>query len=318
MQYRIDKKSGNKLSILGFGCMKLPNDVLKADIQKAENLIIESVGKGVNYFDSAYVYPASEIILGQTLRKYNLRERVYIAAKFPLTLAHNYSDFDKYFNIQLERLGTDYIDYYSMHVLSDQGQWKELCSLGIEEWIAEKKASGQIKRMGFSFHGQAEDFSNLLDMYDWDFCQIQYNYVNENDQAGVTGLKKAASKGLPVFVVEPLLGGKLATSLPEKARKVFRETDNTLSPASWAFRWIWNHPEVTVALSVMEHSDQLDENLDTARSSSPNMLSENELLAIDEVIEIVIEIFNESYEMPFWNKTTASLSGVFKRITSKD
>lgn len=294
MQYRIDKKSGNKLSILGFSCARLPNDSLKIDVEKSENLIIEAIGKGINYFDTAYVYPESEVILGQILQKYNLRERVYIATKLPLMLSHSYGDFDECFNIQLERLGTNYIDYYLMHVLNDSEQWGELCGLGIEKWINEKKASGQIKHIGFSFHGQRDDFTTLLDVYDWDFCQIQYNYININYQAGISGLKKASAKGLPVFVTEPLLGGKLATSLPEDALDVFEEADSSISPASWALRWLWNQPEVTIVLSCMSSSAELDENLDTAKVSSPNMLSEKELSTIDEVIEI----FNESYKIP--------------------
>ena len=294
MQYRIDKKSGNKISVLGFGCMRLPMNMLKINAEESEKLITEAVGKGINYFDTAYIYPGSEAILGQTLQKYNLRERVYIATKLPLILSDSYSDFDKYFNAQLERLRTTYIDYYLMHVLNDPDQWKRLCDLGIETWLAEKKANGQIKHVGFSFHGQAEDFSVLLDMYDWDFCQIQYNYININYQAGITGLRKASAKGMPVFIMEPLLGGKLANSLPKKALATFAEADNTLSPAAWALRWLWNQPEVTMVLSGMNTSQQLDENLETARKSAPNMLSQKELDVIDEVIEI----FNESYKIP--------------------
>lgn len=296
MQYRIDPKTGNKLSILGFGCMRFAgNDKFLGsfDAQKAENLIKAAVEKGINYFDTAYIYSGSEEILGKTLAKHNLRQKVYIATKLPLILCRSKSDMNKYFNRQLERLQTDYIDYYLLHMLSDTKAWEKLCEWGIESWIQEKKAAGQIKQIGFSFHGRRDEFLSLLDFYDWDFVQIQYNYSDENFQAGVAGLKKAASKGIPVVIMEPLLGGKLANALPQPAVSRFKEANPDLSPVAWALRWLWNQPEVTLLLSGMNEMQQLDENIQIAETSTPNMLSQEEI----DTFKDVKKIFNESYKV---------------------
>ncbi|GHT96012.1 hypothetical protein FACS1894141_5610 [Spirochaetia bacterium] len=162
----------------------------------------------MNYFDTAYLYPGSEEAVGTILERHKVRDKVFIASKLPLVIARGPDDFDKFFNKELERLRTSYIDYYLMHMLTDRLLWDKLCSWGIEDWIAKKKQSGQIRQIGFSFHGIQDEFLKLLDAYPWEFTQIQYNYSDENYQAGVTGLKKAASLGLPVIVMEPLLGGE--------------------------------------------------------------------------------------------------------------
>ena len=255
MKYRTNPKNGDNLSILGFGCMRFAGNSLsksfmgKPDAQKSEDLIMSAIGKGVNYFDTAYVYSGSEEILGKTLTKYNLRKKVYIATKMPLIMCKSKSDLDKYFKRQLERLQTDYIDYYLFHMLSDTETWDKLCEWGVESWIQEKKSSGQIRQIGFSYHGSRDDFLTLLDVYDWDAVTIQYNYSDENYQAGITGLKKAASKGIAVMIMEPLLGGQLVTGLPPAAISRFKKANPDLSPAAWALRWIWNKPEVTLLLS---------------------------------------------------------------------
>ena len=201
MQYRTDVKSGNELSILGFGCMRFPKNLTKIDLNKTEQLILKAVQAGINYFDTAYIYSGSEDILGHIINRNNLRNKIFLATKLPLVKCTKYEDFDILFKTQLERLHTDYIDYYLMHNLSSINIWKGLCEIGIEKWIQEKKASGQIKNTGFSFHGIHREFMQLLDVYDWDFCQIQYNYLNINFQAGMAGLKKAADKGLPVIIM---------------------------------------------------------------------------------------------------------------------
>jgi predicted aldo/keto reductase-like oxidoreductase len=220
MQYRRDGKSGADLSAIGFGCMRFARGVRGIDMARAQALILEAVRLGVNYFDTAYIYPGSEEALGEILEKNGLRDRVYIATKLPLITCKRKEDFDRYFHKQLERLRTDHIDYYLMHMLVDESEWRRLCAWGIEEWIAEKKASGAIRRIGFSFHGGQEAFLKLLEVYPWEFCQIQYNYYSPSYQAGVTGLKKAAEMGLPVIIMEPLLGGRLA-NLPADAGAVF-------------------------------------------------------------------------------------------------
>ncbi|WKY47635.1 aldo/keto reductase [Eubacteriaceae bacterium ES3] len=294
MQYRIDPKTGNKISALGFGCMRLPSTLGRIDIDKTEKLFLKAIDKGINYFDTAYIYPGSEAAIGQIFSKHGIRKEVFIATKLPLIMCRTREDFDKYFDGHLERLKTDYIDYYFMHMLGSPAQWQQLKDLGIEEWIEGKKAAGQIRQVGFSFHGQKNDFITLVDAYDWDFCQIQYNYMNTNYQAGVAGLKYAAQKGLPVFIMEPLLGGRLATGLPKKAETLFKSEDPAATPVSWALRWLWNHREVTMLLSGMNEFSQLDENIALAEKAQADSLTDQELAVIDQVIEA----FNASYKIP--------------------
>jgi len=289
MQYMTDPKTGNELSILGYGCMRFPRDA-----DKTEKLILSAIERGVNYFDTAYAYSNSEAVLGEILHKNNMREKIFLATKLPFTKCRSYDDFDRFFQIQLDRLKTDYIDYYLIHNLSSISAWDGLCKIGIEGWIAKMKSDGKIRRIGFSFHGSRESFMALIDAYDWDFCQIQYNYMDENYQAGKAGLLKAHGKGLPVIIMEPLLGGKLATGLPKKALKHFTDTGNAWSAASWALRWLWNQPEVTVVLSGMNSAEQLDDNLKTAETAKPGMLRENEAAAYAPVVAAL----SEAYKVP--------------------
>jgi len=267
---------------------------LPFDSGKAERLIMSAIGRGVNFFDTAYMYGNSETVLGNILQKNNVREKVFLATKLPFQKCKTRDDFEKLFKTQLERLKTDYIDYYMIHNISDIVLWRVLLELGIEEWIAEKKSSGQIKRFGFSFHGPRDNFLELLDAYDWEVCLIQYNYLDENYQAGRAGLLRAREKGMPVLVMEPLLGGKLAGGLPKKASAHFKEIDPERSAASWALRWLWNQPEVTVVLSGMNGADQLEDNLSTADGAEPGMLSEREAAAYAPVVKA----FKESYKIP--------------------
>ena len=294
MQYRIDPKSGNKLSVLGFGCMRFPRSFGPIDLEKSEELVLNAVKRGINYFDTAYVYGGSEKILGIILHKNNLRDKIYLATKLPLGKCKKTEDFDALFDEQLNLLHTDYFDYYLMHNLSDTKLWQRLCGIGIENWIKEKKAVGQIKQVGFSFHGAQNEFFALLDLYDWDFCQIQYNYINTNYQAGTAGLKRAAEKGFPVIIMEPLLGGGLAKNLPPKALGIFEHADSAKSPAEWAFRWLWNQPEVTVVLSGMNAVSQLEENLKAAEHAVPDMLTKEEKT----VYGSVVRAFDDSYKIP--------------------
>jgi len=284
MQYRIDKKTGNKLSALSFGCMRFP-----PSSQKTEELIMRSIEKGVNYFDTAWIYSGSEEALGSVLAKHKVREKVYIATKLPLILFKSKTttaDFDKYLDQSLERLKTNYIDYYLLHMITDMEQWKMFKSWGIEDWIAQKKKSGQIKQIGFSYHGSGSEFLKVLDDYDWELTQIQYNYFDENFQAGVKGLKAAAEK-MPVVIMEPLLGGKLATGLPKEAVRIFKNANADLSPAGWALNWLWDQKEVTTVLSGMNSSDQLEENLRLAEISADGMLSETQKTVYKSVLESI-------------------------------
>ncbi|WP_461255998.1 aldo/keto reductase [Treponema sp. R80B11-R83G3] len=290
MQYRIDKKTGNKLSVLSFGCMRFPNRLGITDIQKTEKLIMYAIEKGVNYFDTAWVYPGSEEALGSVLSRNNARNKVYIATKLPLIMLKpsrdNKIDFDKYLNQSLERLKTNYIDYYLMHMITDTNQWKKLIDAGIESWIAKKKSAGLIKHIGFSFHGSGSEFLKILDNYDWELALIQYNYFDENFQAGVTGLRAAAAK-MPVVIMEPLLGGKLASGLPKEAVKLFNNADKDLTPAGWALNWLWNQGEVTTILSGMNTKEQLEENIALAEKSSAGMLDETKLSVYKSALEII-------------------------------
>ena len=284
MQYRVDKRSGNALPVLSLGCMRFP-----MSSQKTEELILRAIEKGINYFDTAWVYPGSEEALGAALAKHNLREKVFIATKMPLIMFNNKSesiDFDKYLNQSLERLKTNYIDYYLLHMITDTDQWNKLKSWGIVEWIARKKESGVIKRIGFSFHGSGNEFLKVIEDYDWDITLIQYNYFDENFQAGVRGLRAAAEK-MPVTIMEPLLGGKLATGLPKEAVKIFKNANPDLSPAAWAFNWLWNQSEVTSVLSGMNSMEQLEENLHTAETASTGMLDEIKKAVYKSVIESI-------------------------------
>jgi predicted aldo/keto reductase-like oxidoreductase len=272
--------------------MRFPRKGAAIDREKTERLVMEAVNRGVNYFDTAYIYAGSEEALGAVLDTNNAREKVYIATKLPLVLSRSPSDFDKFFNKSLERLRTSRVDYYLLHMLTDSRQWERLRAMGIEEWLAERKKEGRIKQAGFSFHGSQEEFLKLLDVYDWDFCQIQYNYAQENYQAGKTGLLRAAAKGLPVIIMEPLLGGKLASALPREAEEVFGVSGK--KAAGWALRWVWNHKEATVLLSGMNDPAQLDENLLIAETAFPGSLTAGELASYRRVVEI----FSASYKVP--------------------
>jgi len=293
MNYRKDKR-GTELSILGFGCMRLPGTLGVIDMEKTEQLIMEAYNQGVNYFDTAYLYPGSEAALGQILNKNNIRESVYIATKMPHPLCKKSTDFDTYFDTEKERLRTTYINYYLIHNITYLSQWEKLCELGVKEWLATKKECGEIHQIGFSFHGSQNDFGTLLDDYDWDFCQIQYNYINENYQAGTYGLHKAAEKNIPVIIMEPLLGGTLVNGLPKDAQNMLKQANSNYSSVEWALKWLWNQPEVTVVLSGMNAMSQLEENVRIASNSSVGCLPENELAVIDEVVKI----FNASFKIP--------------------
>jgi predicted aldo/keto reductase-like oxidoreductase len=255
-------------------------------MRKTEEIIMRSIEGGVNYFDTAWVYPGSEETLGTMLERKHAREKIHITTKLPLIMLKSYADFDKYFSQSLQRLKTNYIDYYLMHMITDFDQWARLKSWGIENWLAEKKQAGQIRQIGFSFHGSCSEFLKVLDDYNWEMCLIQYNYSDENFQAGVTGLKKAAEK-MPVCIMEPLLGGKLATGLPKGAVEIFKKVNPNLPPAAWGFNWVWNQPEATLLISGMNDMAQLEENLRFAEESRAGMLGETELDAYRRALEII-------------------------------
>ena len=288
MQYRNDKY-GNPISVLGFGCMRFDKKGGKIEFEKAEKEILAAYEAGVNYYDTAYIYGGSEEFLGEVFEKNGLRDKVKIATKLPHYLIKNMEGIEKTFAEELRRLRTDYVDYYLMHMLTDVKTWERLKSHGIEEWIREKKESGAIRQIGFSYHGNSDMFCQLIDAYDWDFCMIQYNYLDEHSQAGRKGLQYAASKGIPVWIMEPLRGGRLVNNLPEKAKKLFGEHPSKRTPAEWAFRWLWNQPEVTCVLSGMNSVEMVQENAANADASRPGDFTAEDDKLIAGVVEAIQE-----------------------------
>lgn len=288
MKYRTDRH-GDKLSILGYGCMRFTKKGNSIDIDKAEKEIMTAFKAGVNYYDTAYIYPGSEAALGEILQRNSIRKDVKIATKLPQYLIGNNQALDKRFSEELSRLRTDYVDYYLMHHLTDVLQWNRLKTLGIIEWIEKKKAEGAIRNIGFSYHGNTENFLKILNDYDWDFCQIQYNYIDVNSQAGEKGLKAAYEKGIPVIIMEPLRGGKLVNMLPEKARKVISQNERGWSPAQWGLRWLYNQKEVTVVLSGMNSEEMVLENVKTASEAESGDFKQSDFDLIETVRKLISE-----------------------------
>ena len=288
MQYRNDKY-GTPLSILGYGCMRFTRKGNGIDIDKAEQELMSAYRAGVNYFDTAYIYPGSEEALGQILERNHIRDQVHIATKLPQFLIRNREAVDKYFDEELTRLRTTYIDYYLMHHVTDVAMWEKLKKVGILDWIRDKKASGAIRNIGFSYHGNTENFLKILNDYDWDFCQIQYNYLDEVSQAGVKGLKAAAAKGIPVVIMEPLRGGKLVNMLPQGARDAMKKSGRGWSPAEWGLRWLYNQEEVTVVLSGMNSEEMVKENCRIASETEAGSMTEADFETLEAVKKSIRE-----------------------------
>ncbi|MBE6979483.1 MAG: aldo/keto reductase [Ruminococcaceae bacterium] len=292
MNYRNDKY-GNPISALGFGCMRFPRKQGRIDFEETEKQILESYRLGVNYYDTAYIYPGSETVLGEILEKNGIREKVKIATKLPHYLIRNMQAMERLFQEQLKRLRTDYVDYYLMHMLCDVDTWQRMKDMGIEAWLEEKKKSGAIRQVGFSYHGNSDMFCKLVDAYDWDFCQIQYNYMDEHTQAGRRGLNHAHDKGLPVIIMEPLRGGKLVNNLPDEARKIFSDSLKNHTPAQWAFRWLWDQKEVTCVLSGMNSMEMLRDNVQTASTAAVGELTDEDrkmLKAVERAINAKLKV----------------------------
>lgn len=259
------------------------------DVAKAEKEVLRAVELGVNYFDTAYLYVGNEACLGEILSRNHLWEKVHIATKLPQYKIASAEAIESCFQEELRRLQTDYIDYYLLHMLTDIASWERLEKLGIRDWIARKKQEGAIRQIGFSFHGNTEMFLKILNAYDWDFCQIQYNYMDENAQAGRKGLRAAAAKGIPVIVMEPLRGGRLVELLPEKARALMERHTPRRSPAEWALRWLWNQPEVTCVLSGMNSLEMVEENCRVASESRAGEFGPEEEALFEELRRIINE-----------------------------
>ena len=282
MQYRKDRK-GNDISVLGYGCMRFTKKGSSIDIDKAEKEVMAAIGAGVNYLDTAYVYPGSEAAVGEILDRNQCREKIYIATKLPHYLIKSMDGVEKMFQEELKRLKTTYIDYYLMHMLTDIPTWERLKQMGMTEWIERKLASGEIRNIGFSYHGNSGMFRQLVDAYDWDFCQIQYNYMDEYSQAGVEGLKYASQKGLPVIIMEPLRGGRLVNLLPESAKELFRRDEKHRTPAELALKWLYNQPEVTCVLSGMNTMEMVQQNVKAASDFLPGCMTQEDFAFTEQV-----------------------------------
>ena len=287
MQYRNDR-NGNPVSQLGFGCMRFTTRGGSIDYEKAEREILLAIERGVNYFDTAYIYSGSEECLGRVLEENRCRDKVNIATKLPQYVMRSLPQVEKTFREELRRLRTDHIDYYLMHMFTDFSEWENLQRLGIESWIAEQKAAGTIRNIGFSYHGNTEIFLRILNAYDWDFCQIQYNYLDEHSQAGREGLRAAAEKGIPVMIMEPLRGGKLV-NLPEKARQALSESGWQGSAAELGLRWLWDQPEVTCVLSGMNSAEMVEENCRIASEAAAGAFTDAERALVETVKTIIRE-----------------------------
>ena len=303
MRYRKMKKATPDLSILGFGCMRLPlKESGQIDELKATGMIRYAIDHGVNYIDTAYPYHngESEPVVGRALAG-GYREKVHLATKLPSWLIKSREDMDTYLDEQLARLKTDFIDFYLLHGLNEPF-WKNLLALGVTDFLDDAIADERIHYAGFSFHDKTKVFKKIVKSYDWTFAQIQYNFMDEHYQAGTKGLKYAAKKGLGIVVMEPVRGGLLAKELAGIS-EIWKKADVQHTPAEWALRWVWNHPEVTVVLSGMSAPEQVRQNVDLTKNGLPNSLTKAELALFKDVKEelekrIIIPCTGCKYCMP--------------------
>lgn len=336
MKYRKDRY-GNEISVLGFGCMRFTSRAGRFDYEKAQSEVMRAYELGVNYYDTAYIYPGSEVLMGKIFANNGIRDRVNIATKLPHYMVTKPGDFDKYFDEQLRRLQTNHVEYYLMHMLNDAKSWQRVVDLGAIEWLEKKKAEGSIKQVGFSYHGNSDKFRELLDAYDWDFCQIQYNYYDEHSQAGRSGYEYAYSKGIPVIIMEPLRGGKLV-NLPKEAQSLFEKYDeehyknstpvkstasgidgvlrmSASSPAKWGLRWLWNQPGVTCVLSGMNSIEMVEENcatVDSAVASSLRLNDNYEYESISDSEKIMPAGFISEKELGIYSEVVKKISAKTK------
>jgi predicted aldo/keto reductase-like oxidoreductase len=293
MRYRKLGKTGLDVSILGFGAMRLPmvgnpggmagfDPNIPIEEVEATKMVEYAVERGINYFDTAYGYHGgkSEAFLGKTLKKF--RPKVLLATKLPPFLVQKPEDFERLLSEQLGKLGTDYLDFYLVHGL-DGKSWTRMKEMGVLEFLDRMRTGGRIRFAGFSFHDELKVFKQIVDGYDWDMCQIQYNFYDQIYQAGKEGLAYAASRGLGVVIMEPLRGGRLTGKIPPSAQALWNGAKVKRSPAEWAMRWIWNHADVSLALTGSSSLAQLKENVRAADNGAAASLSPEEIFLVDEV-----------------------------------
>jgi len=312
MLYREMGTTGEQVSILGFGCMRLPTlgSYDKIDRKNAASILDYALEQGINYLDTAYTYHGinnfqggdSEVFLGEYLAENDWFDEIFIATKLPTWLLEKPEDMDNFLNEQLQRLQTDQIDFYLLHSLKEK-QWRNLEDMGVLEFLDSAMADGRIKYTGFSSHDEKDFFKEVLDAYPWDVCQIQYNYLDENIQAGREGLEYAALKEMGTVIMEPLKGGILANYLPPEVQEIWDHAPVNRKPAEWALRYIWDRPEISVVLSGMNTMEQLVENLIAAGDGLPHSLTKEENKIMEEVKKayhdkIMVECSACGYCMP--------------------
>ncbi|HSW39861.1 MAG TPA: aldo/keto reductase [Acidobacteriota bacterium] len=293
MRYRKLGKADVDVSILGFGAMRLPmagtpgplsgfDPDMPIDEEHANKMIQHALESGVNYFDTAYGYHGgkSEAYIGKALRPF--RSKVMIATKLPVWNIEKQEDFEKIFNEQLDRLATDYVDVYLVHGLG-RSQWTRMKELGVLEFLDRLRSDSRIRFAGFSFHDEIKVFKDIVDAYDWELCQIQYNFYDRDYQAGKTGLKYAAARGLGIVIMEPLRGGKLVENIPPEVRSLWDASAFKRSPVEWAMRWVWNHPEVATVLTGSSSLAQLMDHTRIVGDAAPDSLTPEELHLCDRV-----------------------------------
>lgn len=277
MNYRILGKTGEKVSVLGFGCMRLPirgESMKNIDVPATIRMIRYAVDQGINYIDTAYVYHEghSEEVVAKALKD-GYREKVFIATKLPVWNVRKHEDMERLLDEQLNNLETDCIDFYLVHALN-RTYWPKLVDLGLLDFLRQAKEKGKVKHLGFSFHDEYEVFQGIVDSFPWSFCQIQYNYLDESFQAGKKGLEYAAKQGLGIVIMEPLRGGALVQGLAEDAKEMIEKAPNKMKPAELALKWVWNHPEVGVVLSGMTEMNHVRDNTQYALASEKPLTSE--------------------------------------------
>jgi predicted aldo/keto reductase-like oxidoreductase len=314
MKYRKLGRSGESVSVLGFGCMRLPiiggaqsgADILNpekiVDEPEATRMVHYAIDSGINYFDTAYGYHSgqSEIILGRAL--HSRRDEILMASKMPVWMIKSEDDFDRILDEQLARLSTDRLDFYLLHGLG-RHSWKPVKEMGVLEFLDKVVREGRVRHIGFSFHDDINTFKEITDSHDWEMCQIQYNFYDENYQAGREGLEYAASRGIGVVAMEPLRGGKLVDRIPDEVRYVWESAPNRRSPVEWAFRWIWDQQDVAMTLSGMSSMEQLMDNIELARQAEAGSLTESERAIISRARDVYqsmmkVDCTNCAYCMP--------------------
>ena len=290
MNYRTE----DNLSILGFGCMRFPKKGNSFDEEEIKRELLYAIDSGVNYFDMAYIYPGVEEVFGRVMEQCGFRDKINIATKLPHYMMKDTADMQKHFDEQLRRLRTDHVDYYLMHMLPDLKTWNTLIEHGALDWLNKLKKEGKIRKLGFSFHGNTTLFLELLNAYSWDFCQVQYNYVDEHSQAGRRGVEAAYEKGIPVIIMEPLKGGRLVNNLPKEALAAFKASSRGYSPAEWGLRWLWDQPGISVILSGMNSMEMVDENIRIASEVTEGSFTDEDFKTIAKVRKAI----NQKIKVP--------------------